>query len=204
MSAAAVVVAARVAVLMALPLAVAGCGSRGGCAALAADSGCQAVAAASLAGAPWDSLPGEWRLTMVATRGPMAGRVAQGSLTLRAQEASLRRVERPGPVTVTVPVIGATDLGVEAIGAVRMGDVRSTDPRHPGVSIWVLRGADGGVSAVLRIGEEEIGAARQPFDAGYTVLYLRRVSGAGFYGAWASGVPDEVASGHFCAVRTSR
>jgi len=162
------------------------------------------VTAGSLSAAPRDSLAGDWSLTLVATTGPSAGRVAQGIVALRAQEESLRRVDRPGPATVIVPMVGSTDMIVEEVGAVRMGDLRSSDPRRPGVSVWVSQGADSGVSAVLRIGQQEIGVARQPFDAGYTVLYLRRVWGAGIYGGWASGVSDEVVTGHFCAVRASR
>jgi hypothetical protein len=190
--------------LLAMSLGVVACGPRGIRVAAPADDACRPVTATAVGDAPWDSLPGEWRLTLVATAGRMAGRVAQGNLTLRAQEPSLRAVDRPGPVVVTVPVVGSTDLAVEEAGAIRMGDLRSAEPRQPGVSIWVSRGADGGVSAVLRIGQEEIGTGRQPFDAGYTVLYLRRVTGATMLGGWASGVTDEVASGHFCAVRAGR
>jgi hypothetical protein len=82
-------------------------------------------------------------------------------VSLRSQEKSLRRVDRPGPATVIVPVVGSTDLSAEDVGAVRMGELGSADPRQPGVSIWVSRSADGGVS-------------------------------------------DEVAGGHFCAVRAGR
>jgi hypothetical protein len=202
-SAAALRARTRAAGLTALSLVVATCGVRGRRAESGADAGCRPVTSGALAAAPWDSLAGDWHLTLVATAGPGAGRVAQGLVALRSQEESLRRVDRPGPATVTVPAVGSTDLRVEEVGAVRMGDLGSADPRRPGVSIWVSRGADGGVSAVLRIGQQEIGTTLQPFDAGYTVLYLRRVTGAGIYGGWASGVTDEVASGHFCATRNS-
>jgi len=184
-----------------MPLFVVACGARGARVDAAADDACRPVAAAPLRDAPWDSLPGEWRITLAATAGPMAGGTVQGSLSLRAQEPSLRRVDRPGPVAVTVPVYGSTDVAVEQVGAVRMGNLLSSDPRRPGVSLWVSRGADGGVSAVMRIGEEEIGTSRQPFDAGYLALFLRRVSSRSILGGWASGVTDEVASGHFCATR---
>lgn len=156
------------------------------------------------ASARWDSLPGSWRLTLVATSGGMAGRSAQGSLTLRALDAALRRIERPGPAIVTVPVIGATDVPVEQVGAVRMGNLLSADPQRPGAAIWVSQGADGGVSAVLRIGEEAIRSDLLRFDGGYTALFLRQVSAASLRGSWASGVTTEEAGGHFCAVRVSR
>lgn len=131
----------------------------------------------------------------------MAHRSVQGMLTLRAQDSSLRRVERPGPQTLTVPVIGATDLAVELVGAQRVGNVRSADPQRPGVAIWVSQGQDGGTSAVLRIGEETIHSNLTRFDGAYLALYLRRVSANRIYGAWASGVTGEEAAGHFCAVR---
>ena len=204
MSAAALQAHTRIAGLTVLSVVVAACGVHSRKVEPGADVRCRPVTSGALAAAPWDSLAGDWRLTLVATTGPSAGRVAQGLVALRSQEESLRRVDRPGPATVMVPAVGSTDLPVEEVGAVRMGDLGSADPRQPGVSIWVSRGADGGVSAVLRIGQQEIGTARQPFDAGYTVLYVRRVTGAGFAGGWASGITDEAASGHFCAVRATR
>ena len=206
MSPAAVRPHAGVALRLALPLAVAACGARGSRVAPPPDDACRPVAATPLGAAPWDSLPGQWRLTLVATSGRMAGRVAQGNLTLIAEEESLRRVDRPGPNVVTVPVVGSTDLSVEEVGAVRLGDLRSADPRRPGTSIWVSIGPDGGTSAVMRVGQEEIGTRLQPVDAAYTVLYLRRVSGSAILGGWASGGgggAGEVASGHFCAARAT-
>ena len=119
--------------LVALPLALAACVARGRPPAPAADAVCRPVDAASLALAPWDSLVGTWHITVVATRGPLAGRVVEGTVTLQAEDAALRRVNRPGPNRVSVPVVGATDLAVEEVGAVRMGDLRSTDLRRPGV-----------------------------------------------------------------------
>jgi hypothetical protein len=133
----------------------------------------------------------------------MAGRSVQGALTLRTQDPALRRVDRPGLTTVTVPVIGTTDIALEQVGAVRMGDVRSTDPRQPGVAIWASQTPDGVVSAVMRIGQEAIQSDIQRFDGGYTVLFLRQVSVNAIRGGWASGVTTEESSGHFCAQRVS-
>jgi hypothetical protein len=144
---------------------------------------------------------GSWRLTLVATAGPAAGRSVQGSLTLRAQDPAAQRVDRPGPTTVTVPVIGTTDLALEQVGAQRVGNVQSADPQRPGVAIWVSRGQDGGVSAVMRIGEEMIHSNLTRFDGAYLALYLRQVSANRIYGGWASGVTGQEAAGHFCAVR---
>ncbi|MGH7427128.1 MAG: hypothetical protein ACREJ4_01985, partial [Candidatus Methylomirabilaceae bacterium] len=66
----------------------------------------------------------------------MNGRSVEGALTLQALDSALRRVDRPGPTIVTVPIIGASDIALEDVGAVRLGDVRSTDPLQPGVAIW--------------------------------------------------------------------
>lgn len=187
--------------LLAFTLVAAACAGRGQTGAAGAGEECRPVEGRLAASAPWDSLPGSWRLTLVAASGPMARRSVQGTLTLRALDSALRRVDRPGPQTVTVPVIGATDLALEQVGAQRVGNVQSVDPQRPGVAIWVSQGQDGGVSAVMRIGEEMIHSSLVRFDGAYTALYLRQVSANGIYGGWASGVTGQEAAGHFCAVR---
>ena len=133
----------------------------------------------------------------------MAGRTVQGAMTLRAQDPALRRLDRVGPRTVMVPIIGTTDIALEQVGAVRLGDVRSTDPGQPGAAIWVSQGPDGGVSAVMRIGQEAIRSDIVRFDGGYMALYLRQVSANAIGGGWASGVTTEQSSGYFCAQRVS-
>lgn len=162
---------------------------------------CRPVEERLAANTDWDSLAGRWRLTLVATAGPMPRRTAQGSLTLRAQDSSLRRIERAGAPVVTVPIIGATDLALEQVGAVRLGNLMSIDPRRPGVSVWVTQGPTGSLSAVMRIGQEEIRGDLMRFDGGYTALYVRHASARGIYGGWASGITGEQVSGHFCAIR---
>ncbi len=131
----------------------------------------------------------------------MAGRSVQGALTLHAQDSAARLVERPGPTTVTVPIIGATDIALEQVGAVRLGNVGSTDPLQPGIAIWASRSPDGVVSAVLRIGQEAIRSDIMRIEGGYTALFLRQVSANAIRGGWASGVTTEESSGHFCAER---
>jgi hypothetical protein len=84
-----------------------------------------------------------------------------------------------------------------------MGDVRSTDPRQPGVAIWASQTPDGVVSAVMRIGQEAIRSDLVRFDGGYTALFLQQVSVNAIRGGWASGVTTETASGYFCAERVS-
>lgn len=140
---------------------------------------------------------------LVATAGPMTGRSVQGRLTLQRLDSSLRRVNRLG-TDVTVPVVGWADISLEQVAAQRVGDVLSANPERPGASIWVSRGTDGGVSAVMRIGQEQIHTDLQRFEGAYTVLYLRQVSATGIYGGWASGAGvGQRASGHFCATRAS-
>jgi len=156
------------------------------------------------ASAPWDSLNGSWMLEMVAVTGDSSGVRAAGTLTLRAQDPALRPVVRAGMTGVTVPVIGATDIALERVGAVRIGDVGSLDPRKPGVSIWVSPATATTLSAVMRIGQEEIQSDLVRFDGGYTALYLRQVSATAIRGGWASAVAGTAASGYFCAERVEK
>ena len=184
-----------------MPLACAGHGRRD---TAPPASDCRPSTGRLAANAPWDSLPGTWRLTLVASFGSMTGQSVQGEMTLRGQDAVQRRVERPGPTIVTVPVIGATDVALDAVGARRIGDLHSLEPARPGLAIWVSRGADGGMSAVLRIGQEEIHPTLLQIEGAYTVLYLREVTRDAMRGGWASGVMQEEAHGHFCAERVLR
>ncbi len=173
--------------------------SRGG----AAGVECRPVEGPFTATAPWDSLAGTWQLTLVAGSGPMAGHREEGALLLQAQDTAQRRVDRPGPTTVTVPVIGTTDIALEQVGAVRLGDVRSADPQQPGVAMWVSQTPDGSVSAVMRIGQEAIRSNLVRIEGGYMALFLRQVSVTALRGGWASGVSTETASGYFCAERVA-
>jgi hypothetical protein len=176
----------------------------GGCRSEPGGSDVQDHDAAFLHSAKRGRHPGTWRLTLVASFGSMTGQSVQGEMTLRGQDSLLRRVERPGSTVVTVPVIGAADIALEAVGARRIGDLQSLEPARPGLAIWVSHGADGGVSAVLRIGQEEIHPTLLQIEGAYTVLYLREVSSDAMRGGWASGVMQEEAHGHFCAERVLR
>lgn len=186
--------------LLALLLLGNACGGRNRSSAVSSAEECRAVESRIAANTPWDSLPGSWRLTLVSPSGT-AGQSVQGTMTLHAQEAALRRVERAGATAVSVPVIGATDIALEQVGAVRLGDLNSTAPNQPGLAIWVSEATDGNVSAVLRIGQEAIHSDLLRFDGGYTALYLRQVSANSIRGDWASGVTRKEASGYFCADR---
>lgn len=193
------VAAMRAIGLLALTWAAVACAGHGRSGASADE--CRPVDGPFTASTPWDSLSGNWRLTLVARSGPMAGRSVQGALTLRAQDSAQRRVDRPGPTTVTVPVVGMTDIALEQVGAARLGDVRSADPQQPGVAIWASQSPDGAVSAVMRIGQEAIRSDLIRIEGGYTALFLRQVSVNVIRGGWASGVTTEESSGHFCAQR---
>ena len=189
--------------VLALTLAVMACGGPGHSQTGAVASGeeCRPVTGRIPADAPWDSLPGSWRLTLVATSGTTAGKSVQGAMSLHALESALRQVDRPGYAPVMVPVIGATDVALEQVGAVRLGDLHSTDPNQPGLAIWVSQGPDGAVSAIMRIGQEAIHSDLMRIDGGYTALYLGLVSANAIRGGWASGVNRQQASGYFCAQR---
>lgn len=187
--------------LLGCALIAVACAGRGKAGAAAMGETCRAVEGRITADAPWDSLTGDWRLTMVASAGPMAGRQAEGTMTLQVRDPGVRRMDVPGTTVVTVPAIGSTDIALEQVGAVRIGNLQSSDPMQPGLGIWVSEGTDGGVSAVLRIGQEALRTDIVRFDGGYTALYLRQVTGETIRGGWASGVRSQEASGHFCAVR---
>lgn len=187
--------------LLAWVVAAAACaGGRAGAA--ASRDSCQPVEGHNITSTtPWDSLPGGWRLTLVASAGPNAGRSVEGTMILAARHPSVRRMESPGNGTVTVPIIGSVDIALEQVGAVRLGNVRSTDSLQPGLAIWVSQDQEGRSSAVLRIGQEALRTDIVRFDGGYMALYLRQVSGEAIRGGWASGVRTEESSGWFCADR---
>jgi hypothetical protein len=166
--------------------------------------GCRPVEGVVAASAPWDSVTGRWRLEMVDVTGDSSGRRVIGSLALRAQDSVSQRVVRPGMTGVTVPVIGDAEIALEQVGAARIGDVSSLDAKRPGLSIWVSPASTNTVSAVMRIGEEEIQSDLVRIDGGFTALYIRQVSATAIRGGWASGVTATRASGYFCADRSAK
>ncbi len=176
-------------------------GAAGACArnARSAGSECRPLPDGPPAATSTAGLAGEYRLTLVATRGPRAGRMAAGRLWLAPQDTALQLLFRlNGSVdsTARMPLIGGTDLDLDAVGAVRLGALDSRDPRQPGISVLETPGA-----IVLRLGAEANRRDVVRFDGGYMALYVRATDGAGFAGAWASGVTGPEAEGYFCAVR---
>ncbi|MFQ5702445.1 MAG: hypothetical protein ACE5HT_00310 [Gemmatimonadales bacterium] len=154
-----------------------------------------------------DSIAGSYVLTMVATKGARAGERVGGRLTLLPTEGEWRQLigagGSPDPNTV-IQAYGTTDIALEEVGAIRVGDIASSDVSKPGVAVLQTKagaGAGGRPTITLRLGSaaNERGVLR--FDGGFTVLYVRKMDRAGFAGGWASGVRDKQAEGFFCAYR---
>lgn len=193
---------AGAAVIVACLTTVAGCAGNNRPRNAASGDECLPVEGRLTAAVPWDSLPGRWRLTLVAATGPKAGSRVEGTMTLQARDPAVRRMESPGTTVITVPIFGTTDVALEEVGAVRIGNVQSADSSQPGLAIWVSEVPDRSVSAVLRIGQEALRTDIVRFDGGYTALFLQEVSSSSIRGGWKSAVtPMESSSGHFCAVR---
>ena len=162
---------------------------------------CQPVADARLgADASTAQMRGDFVLTMVATAGPQAGRSATGRLSLVPQDSALQSVE-----SATQPLRGTASIGLESVGAVRMGRLAATAPEAPGVAVYEQRSADGTPTVLLRFGEQSNARGPQAFDAGHTTAYVRRITPDGFAGGWSSSAgsvfPPRAADGFFCAVR---
>jgi hypothetical protein len=150
-------------------------------------------------------MTGRFILTLVATAGPRAGQTTAGYLTLRAVPEGT-----PGPAPgARTAFIGTTEIGLETVGALRLGDTGSSDPRAPGVAVYEQRAATGVPTVTARIGSV-ITAPPTPglvqIEGSYMVLFVRNVGSPGFTGGWASaegGTMGNEARGHFCAVRVT-
>jgi hypothetical protein len=155
---------------------------------------------ATLAGAA-----GEWDLVIVADEGSAAGTELNASLTLRTHESEMQRIVgfdgEPIP-DASAPLYGSTDLDLEALGALRMGGLDSSDPAAPGVGVYETRAADRSrpASIVLRLGSEANRREGAALDGGTSVLRVTRIAVDGFAGTWRSRVNAQtVAAGWFCA-----
>ena len=87
-------------------------------------------------------------------------------------------------------------MDVEAVAALRPGDLSSRDPQAPGVLVIQ---EDGGL--LMRLGSEANRRGVLRFDGGYTVLRVDRATADGFAGTWSSGQMEVQAAGEFCARR---
>ena len=146
---------------------------------------------ATLAGAA-----GTYRLTLVAHQQNSQGRSVAGSLLLWTSDSHAF-------APATNPLRGATDIDLEVVGAVRVGDPSSKDSAAPGVLVLESRPGEA-PRILLRLGSDANRADEPLFDGGYTVLDVAAITASGFAGEWRSGVEDQFASGHFCAHRSKQ
>jgi len=162
---------------------------------------CRPVEGALPAAASTAGLAGAYRFTMVATDGARRGGVVTGRLELLPQDSALVQVEG-----ARQPYRGVADVALDSVGAVRMGDLAAADPAAPGVGLYEQRAPGGAPTVFVRLGSASNARGLQPFDAGHTTLYVRRIAETGFAGGWASSAgstyPIRQAHGYFCAVRS--
>jgi len=144
-------------------------------------------------------LAGQYRLKMVRTSGDTSS--VDGALRLVPQVDSLRpmplpdRAPEPRP---TIPLIGTAEIGVEDVGAHRLGDLTSEDPTRPGVIVVHRPG-----EITMRFGSDANIREMPAFDGGYLAFFVAQVNSDGFAGGWSSGVQMRDAEGYFCAVRVA-
>jgi len=160
----------------------------------AADAPCAAVEGSLPAGARFDELAGEYRLTLVATRGPRSGSSATGTLRLRRNDGGA------GAPTegVRYPLYGAAQLALDSVGAVAPGNVGSMEAARPGVLAIEQRG-----TLTLRFGADANGSGPPRFDGSHLALFPAALSADRFAGRWDSGTAERRSGGYFCAVRVA-
>ncbi len=195
--------------MMVRPAAVLAIGALTACATMGGAGGsqrsCEPVAGALPASTSLAPMQGRFILTMVATAGPRTGQSIGGYLTLRQAPAGT-----PAPAAgARTALIGTTDIGLEVVGALRIGDTGSDDPRAPGVAVYEQRPASGGPTVTARIGSGSTAVSSsglREIEADHMALFIRRIGTDGFAGGWSSapgGMTGREARGHFCAVRVT-
>lgn len=148
---------------------------------------------------------GEYDLTLVERTDAGDGRSVAGRLVLEGQREDLREFAGsdgaaiPG---VLAPLYGTTDVRLESVGAIRVGDLASADPEAPGVLVIESQTADG-PSILVRFGSDANRRDLIRFDGGFMVLSVREIEDGGFAGTWASGAQGPKTEGYFCAVRVA-
>lgn len=150
---------------------------------------CQPTDATLPPGASMAGMDGRYAVRLVSED----GRTASADLSLVDQPDGMRRLE-----DASTPLGGTIEIDLESIGAQPVGDLDSTDPEAPGVLVLESDGAEGR-TILLRLGSEANQRGRMSFDGAFTVLYVQRMDGEGFSGAWWSGVRATRTEGHFCA-----
>jgi hypothetical protein len=189
---------------LAAVLALAGAGSCPPRTPPPAAAACAPVTGELAAGARAEALAGQFRLTLISTRGPRTGQSAAG--TLRLQEFGARSAPVPPAAGVRTPVFGGTDVDLAAVGAVALGDVQQSDPARPGVLVleWPRPNAPAGTNVItLRLGADANRGGDQRFDGTYMALSVAAISASGFGGGWESGAGQPQSAGYFCAERTA-
>ncbi|HEU0300427.1 MAG TPA: hypothetical protein VFR37_13250 [Longimicrobium sp.] len=154
-------------------------------------------------GARADGLAGEFRLTLVATRGARAGQSASG--TLRLQSFGDRPLPLRAAPGVRYPLFGGAEVDLAAVGALAPGAIERADAARPGVLVmeWPqAHGPTGAYEVSLRLGADANQGSLERFDGTYMSLFLTALSRDGFAGGWESGGGEPVAGGYFCAERT--
>jgi len=144
---------------------------------------------------------GEYQLTMVEEVEGDPARTARGSLVLFTQVDSLRQFAGSAGGTiprVTSPLFGTTDLSLDGVGAVRVGDLSSEDPASPGVLV-IESETGASPSILLRFGSTANRRDLVRFDGGYTVLMVGEITAESFGGTWSSGARGPESEGFFCA-----
>ena len=104
---------------------------------------CVPVEGALSSDASLSGMPGSYRLTLATSDTPPVS--TEGSLVLEPLPEALQ--EMAGAAT---PLGGTADIDVEAVGALRLGDLGSADPAAPGVLVIESPGP----SVLLRFGSD--------------------------------------------------
>jgi hypothetical protein len=159
----------------------------------AADEPCAAVEGSLPAGTRVDGLEGDYRLTLVATRGARAGRSTTGALHLRRNDGG---AGPSPPEGVRYPLYGSAELALDSVGAIAPGDVASTEAARPGVLAIESRG-----TFMFRFGADANGSGPPRFDGAHLALFPATLSADRFAGRWDSGTAEQRSAGYFCAVR---
>lgn len=155
------------------------------------EQACLPVEPALASDASLSAMAGAYRLTLATSGTPPVS--SEGMLTLEVLPEALQELGR-----ARTPLGGSTDVDVEAVGALRLGDLGSNDPAAPGVLVIETDGP----SIILRLGSEPNRRDQVAFDGGYTVLTVHQIGADGFDGSWRSGSGVVVKEGYFCARAT--
>lgn len=150
---------------------------------LAAAPVCAPTVGTLSTGATANAIVGNHRLTLVATRGPQAGRTVTG--TLDAQRTS-----------------GTAVITLSAVGAVAPGPVSASNRYPVAVLEWSSR-KNGVITPeiTLRFGTTTSPTGTQRIEGETMALFVNTIAASGFSGTWESsnGVSNETVGGHFCA-----